>query len=224
MFIEYSKGKRKMANKLSEKIMNYLNPNSKIYWDNLYTSELNHGKIRQDRTILKLLSILGGKKNILDFGSGPGGNVKLLSQHLKNTNFTLLDHSTQVIDYAKHHYLLECDENKNTFNYFTDLSQLPKQNFDAILSIEVFEHLKNYSEILEKLWELLNENGILIISVPVKGIRDRQREHINKFTINSMFKILSKYSNWVSISPRTYSGKSGILSTAFFYIIKNNKE
>lgn len=205
------------------KFKNIINPNTKDYWDNLYSSEISKGKIRQDSSVLKLLPILKDKKNILDFGSGPGGNIKLLSEHFHNTNFTLLDHSMQIIDYAKNQYLLSKDDNQNTFHYFTDLSQIQSQNFDAILSIEVFEHLKNYKVILETLWNLLKENGILIISVPVKGFRDRQREHINKFTIKSMFKILSECSQWVSISPRTFSGKSGVLSTAFFYLVKNTQ-
>jgi len=60
----------------------------------------------------------------------------------------------------------------------------------------------------------------MLISVPVKGIRDRNRQHVNKFTVKSMFKILTAYGEIVHIAPRTYSKRSGILSTAYFYVEK----
>ncbi len=206
--------------KLTGKIKKWFNPNTKEYWDNLYLSETEIGKIRQDKSVLRLVPLLENKKNILDFGCGTGGNVKLLSQQLSGKNFYLLDHSTKVLEFAENIYLKKKDDNGNCFHYFTDLSEINRTKFDAIISIQVLEHITDYSVVLNSFWELLEENGIMIISVPVRGWLDSNREHVNKFTVKSMLNILSEYSEWVQISPRTYSKRSGRLTTAFFYIIK----
>ena len=197
-----------------------LNPNTKDYWDKLYNQELENVKIRQDESVLKLIDILDIKERIMDFGSGPGGNTKLLSEKLTNKKFFLVDHSKTALDFAKKSYLGETDENKNQFYYYQNISDLNDQKVDAIITLQVLEHISNYKEIIDQLWDKLDKNGVLIISVPVKGIRDRHREHINKFTVKSMFAILTEYSDWVNISPRTYSSRSKILSTAFFSVIK----
>jgi len=208
-----------MKLKLVKSIKKLFNPGTKEYWDRVYASKILQGIIRQDKSLLKIIPLLKDKKNILDFGSGLGGNIKLLADELKDKNFFLIDHSIKAIEFARK-YLGDKDINGNSFYYFTDINSLSGKTLDAILSIEVLEHIKEYQEILDNLWNLLGKQGILIISIPVKGWRDRHRQHVNKFTIKTMFQILSKYSEWVHISPRTYSKRSGILATAFFYIIK----
>lgn len=203
--------------KLVKKIFN---PNTKEYWDNMYTSEISEGQVRQDKSTLKIIPLLKDKKNLLDFGSGPGGNIKLLACNLTNKNFYLLDYSLKAIEFAQNNYLGNRDTRGNSFYYFKDIDSVSEKSFDAILVLEVLEHIIDYQELLNSLWNLLEKSGILIISVPVKGLRDRHREHVNHFTVRSMFDILSKYSEWVHISPRTYSQRSGILACALFYIYK----
>lgn len=209
-----------MKLKLVKSIKKLFNPcTTKEYWDKVYASKISQGNIRQDKSLLKIIPLLKDKKNILDFGSGLGGNIKLLTDKLRDKNFFLIDHSIKAIEFARK-YLGDKDIHGNSFYYFTDINSLSGKTLDAILSIEVLEHIKEYREVLDNLWDLLEKQGILIISVPVKGWRDRHRQHVNKFTIKTMFQILSKYSEWVHISLRTYSSRSGILATAFFYIIK----
>ena len=207
-----------------KRIQNYLHPNTRDYWDNIYSSEIKAGKIREDRTVLRLIPLLSKKRNILDFGCGVGGNVKLLSQNLRDKNLHLLDYSTIAIDFARNEYLRHQDDRGNRFYYHTELEELSSGDtrFDAVISIEVMEHLEDYSRVLGILWDLLDADGVLAISVPVKGWRDRHREHANKFTVKSMFEILAEYSDWVHISPRTHSVKSGKLATAFFYVAKSS--
>ena len=208
-----------MKLKLVKSIKKLFNPCTKEYWDKIYASKISQGNIPQDKSLLKIIPLLKDKKNILDFGSGLGGNIKLLADKLRDKKFFLIDHSIKAIEFARK-YLGDKDIHGNSFYYFTDINSLSGETLDAILSIEVLEHIKEYQEILDSLWNLLEKQGILIVSVPVKGWRDRHREHVNKFTIKTMSQILSKYSEWVHISPRTYSSRSKILATAFFYIIK----
>ncbi|NOZ25943.1 MAG: class I SAM-dependent methyltransferase [Nitrospirae bacterium] len=208
--------------RILERLKKFRNRNTKEYWDSVYGSEIESGRIRRNSSILKLVPLLADRKDILDFGCGTCGDVKLLSQHLHGLNFHLLDHSHKAIEFARKQYLHDKDDNGNSFFYYTSLTEVAGMEFDAIISIQVLEHIDDYTSVLDSLWKVLKEGGLLVISVPVKGLRDRHREHVNKFTIKSMFEILAGYSEWVTISPRTYSNRSGILATAFFCIKKES--
>jgi len=74
----------------------------------------------------------------LDFGSGPGPTLSLLFEeagHIMN----IYDHF-----YAKDETVLN-------------------QSYDFITSTEVIEHLYKPSEVLDKLWDMLNRNGLLCV-------------------------------------------------------------
>jgi 2-polyprenyl-3-methyl-5-hydroxy-6-metoxy-1,4-benzoquinol methylase len=197
------------------------NPNTRKFWDRKYGKYIESHEVRSDGGHLqRFMELFSSRDTILDFGAGLGGNVQYLSRHLKNTHFILVDQSITSLDYARESILGERDESGNRFSYLTDLHEIPEQSVPLILSIEVLEHITDYRSILDTLWSKLQPGGILLISVPVKGIRDRNRQHVNKFTVNSMFRILVNYGKIVHISPRSYSNRTGKISTAYFYVIK----
>jgi 2-polyprenyl-3-methyl-5-hydroxy-6-metoxy-1,4-benzoquinol methylase len=191
------------------------------YWDRLYCTELEKGKLRSEpKHIERILGWIDGAKTVLDFGSGPGGDVKLLSKLLQNVQFTLVDHSRAALDYAREHVLSERDERGNTFHYAKTLAECPG-DYQAVLSFQVLEHLRGVDEVLAALWAKVAPGGLLLISVPVKGKRDHHREHINKYTVDSMLERLWKFSPQVMVTPRTYTSKHGRLATAFFHLTKS---
>jgi 2-polyprenyl-3-methyl-5-hydroxy-6-metoxy-1,4-benzoquinol methylase len=194
--------------------------NSADYWDRLYRKELEEGKLRSDpEQIVRILKWIDGAKTVLDFGSGPGGNVKLLSEQMQGVQFTLVDHSRAALDYARVQVLGEHDEHGNTFLYAESLDKCPG-DYQAVMSFQVLEHLRRVDEVLPALWAKVAPGGILLISVPVQGRHDHNREHINKFTVDSMLEKLWKFSPKVMVAPRTYSRKHGRLATAFFLTTK----
>jgi len=204
-----------------KKIRSFLNPNTKKRWEKKYGRYIDEKYIRSDgRHLLKFMHLFRKADAILDFGSGLGGNVQYLATHLENTRFILIDHSETSQDFVRNELLGNEDDKGNSFEYFLDLTEVPDQSIGLAMSIEVLEHITEYKEILDLLWAKLKPGGILLISVPVLGIRDRTRLHVNKFTINSMFRILTEYGETVHIAPRTYSKKSGRLSTSYFYVEK----
>ncbi len=74
----------------------------------------------------------------LDFGSGPGPTLSLM--------FEEKGHMMNIYDifYAKDEKVLE-------------------QEYDFITSTEVVEHLYKPKEVLDRLWSILNENGLLCL-------------------------------------------------------------
>ncbi len=204
-----------------KRIGSRLNPNTKKRWEKKYSRYIDENYIRSDgKHLLKFMHLFRRADSILDFGSGLGGNVQYLATQLKKTRFVLIDQSETSQEFARKKMLGTEDENGNTFEYHLDLTQVPDLSIDLAISIEVLEHITEYKEILDLLWGKLKSGGTLLISVPVLGIRDRTRLHVNKFTVNSMFRILTRYGETIHIAPRTYSKSSRRLSTAYFYVEK----
>lgn len=203
------------------KLSKRLNPNTKQFWEKIYSKHIDQKKIRSDgEHLLKFMPIFDKAESVLDFGGGLGGNLKYLSEQQKNTRFILVDHSETSLEFAKTQLLGEKDEQGNRFEYYTELEKIPDNSIQMVISIQVLEHITEYKAYMDHLWAKTAPGGTMMISVPVKGIRDRNRQHVNKFTVNSMFKILTAYGQIVHISPRTYSKRSGRLSTAYFYVEK----
>lgn len=197
------------------------NPNTEKYWDLKYAEKAADGIFRSDGEKLnRFMPAFHTAHSVLDFGGGLGGNLKHLASLLNNKKFILVEHSEFALRYAKNEYLGTKDDRSNSFDYHLDLSQLAPGSVDLVMSIEVLEHITEYNAVISGLWNLVAPGGHMLISVPVKGWRDRNREHVNKFTVKSMFGILSEYSEIVQISARSTSRRSGRLSTAYFCIGK----
>jgi SAM-dependent methyltransferase len=102
-------------------------------------------------------------ENVLDFGCGLGITVQLLRDKL-GLNAIGVDLSA---DFVETEYLHRCD--------LTDLlRKYPEGFFDAIYSIEVFEHLEHPGQILSMLGTLLKPGGKILINTGT-------REYLNKY-------------------------------------------
>lgn len=201
-----------------------MNPNTKQFWDKKYGKYIAENRIRSDgKHLLKFMHLFENAGSVLDFGSGLGGNVQFLASQLNHKRFILVDHSEHSLEYARERLLGAEDDSGNAFEYYPDLSTIPEQSVDLVISIQVLEHITEYREILDRLWRVVKPGGGMLISVPVLGIRDRTRVHVNKFTLRKMFQMLVPYNEVVHISPRTYSKRSGRLSTAYFHVEKPAK-
>ena len=196
------------------------NRNTAAYWNEVYRFGIGEaGTENAGRHMERMARLLEDRERILDFGGGAGVAIAALARTLSGRRFCLVDHSEEAIRLATER-LGASDTRGNTFEYAGRLDDT-RAEFDAILCLEVLEHLSHYREILDQLWRRLRPGGLLLLSVPVKGWRDGHREHVNKFTVDSMFRILLNYSDWVQISPRSFSRK-GALSTAFFAVRKES--
>ncbi len=203
------------------KIATRKNPNTKQSWENIYKSHIEKKKIRSDGDrLLKFLPLFEKAESILDFGGGLGGNMKFISEQVKNTRFFLVDHSEVSLNFVKNELLGEKDDRGNSFEYHTSLKKIPDNSIQMVMSFQVLEHITEYKKFMDQLWSKITPGGTMLISVPVRGIRDRNKQHVNKFTVKSMFRILTAYDEIVHIAPRSYSKKTGKPTTAYFYLEK----
>ena len=118
--------------------------------------------IERGKFVLSIISKVRNCQNlkILDIGSGEGGTSEVLSQ----------DNILISFDMNKIRLLRQ----QNSFSNFNLLcgssSSLPFKNnsFDLIILQDVLEHLANRAELINSIYNLLNDNGMIYLSTPNK--------------------------------------------------------
>lgn len=109
-------------------------------------------------------SKLTKNKVVLDVACGTGyGSDYLIKNGAKK--IVGLDISGEAINYAKDNY-----KNSNLTFIVGDSTKLPFENeeFDAIVSFETIEHIKEYNKFLDECERVLKKGGIFICSTPNK--------------------------------------------------------
>lgn len=109
----------------------------------------------------KLFDLVGdySEKTILDLGCGIGVFSKDFSNRAKRV--VGIDISEKCIEYAK------INNNSDNIDYLTmDINNLNliKEKFDIVFSDMVFNYIEDYNKLLLNIYNLLNENGIVIFS------------------------------------------------------------
>ncbi len=119
---------------------------------------------------------LNTNNSVLDVGCGPGPLEIYLAKY-GFTNVDAIDFSDEGIKICKHH----CPH----FNYkvanITNLTDIyHDRKFDIVFSLQVLEHIEDHKNLLKQLYNLTNEDGLLIISVPWGKCKSNSR-HINNY-------------------------------------------
>ena len=107
--------------------------------------------------------MLEGKKEVLEVGCGDAFASRIVKQTVKN--LTVSDFDQVFIDDAKSR-----NDNDWPMTYLVhDMTEVPTgKKFDAIYSVDVFEHIdpKDEGKFLSNICKSLNPNGVVIIGTP----------------------------------------------------------
>jgi 2-polyprenyl-3-methyl-5-hydroxy-6-metoxy-1,4-benzoquinol methylase len=117
-----------------------------------------------------------GCKSYLDFGSGVGAGALLFAVHGLQT--TLADISSAALRFSTWRLGLR----KLPAGYI-DLKrcELPGEYFDFITAMDVFEHLSDPVEAVEKLWNALKPGGFLYGRISAEDDEDRPQHIVHDF-------------------------------------------
>ncbi|MEK7501060.1 MAG: class I SAM-dependent methyltransferase [Patescibacteria group bacterium] len=126
----------------------------------------------------------GQKFDILDFGSGTGGNFALLSRWGK----------VQGVEVSELAIELSCIKHQDMFVKHLKPKDpaLPfaESSFDLIVLLDVLEHIEDDLQILSDLNSLLKEQGRLLLTVPAHpwlwSSHDRVLGHFRRYTTSDI--------------------------------------
>jgi len=104
----------------------------------------------------------------LDYGSGIGTGGILFAQN--NFSVTLADISTTNLDFCRYRF-----KKRNLKAEFIDLKNqyLQDKRFDIITCFDVLEHTCEPIKIIISLVNALNDNGLLLLNIPISEDRNR---------------------------------------------------
>jgi len=172
--------------------------------------------------IRPLLQRLAKKSTILEIGCGSG----VLAAYLQKSghNVEVMDIDSSLIAEIKTHYGLT--------GYSGDIFKIAfGKTYDAVILNNVVEHLENPVSVLNRVYELLNNDGLLFMEVPNIGsfqfVLFKNRwfplqlpEHLYHFTVASLTMIAKKAGfrrEWYStFSPRI--SPAGYIASLFPFL------
>ena len=120
-----------------------------------------------EESMLKLYIDRADIKNgheVLDLGCGWGSFSLYVAERFPNLNITSVSNSNDQITYIQSEAYKRGLSNINALKMDVNNLQLD-QKFDRIISIEMFEHLRNYKLIFNSIYHLLKSDGRLFIHI-----------------------------------------------------------
>lgn len=158
---------------------------------------------------LFLSEAVGVGKKILDIGCRDG---ELTAYYAKGNDVLGVDVDSDALRRAEKKLGIKTQH----LDLNGSWDSLPQNHFDAVVAAEIIEHLYYPDVILEKILRVLNDDGILVGSLPnafslanrvrlflgqKKGTPLMDPTHINHFTHNEIQELLSRYFSEVMIVP-----------------------
>lgn len=158
----------------------------------------NTDKVEYFKGILSNLEFDFNNKRILELGPGEGDAIRAIKELWPRAQFTAVEKGLDLSDDFK-------DINIECHNMFLEdfLEKNNDSNFDYILMFDVIEHLITPKETMNKIFQLLKPDGILISSLPNSDSLSRRLfgklwpqykvEHINYVTKKSLIHFENKF-------------------------------
>ena len=145
-------------------------------------------------------STLVRNKRVLDVACGSGYGTAILAESGAASTIGM-DISDECVKYAKEHH------GAGGIIFITgngeDLSSL--EPVDVVVSFETIEHLHNPEKFLNELRRILRDNGVLVISTPIRqvgrlGDKPTNPFHLREWNSSEFNMLLSRYFGDVKLS------------------------
>ena len=130
------------------------------------TTSLNTAEENMLKLYVERLGIQNHQR-VLDLGCGWGSFTLFAAEKFPNSNFVAVSNSNDQIEFIKSTTKARSLENVQAIKQ--DMNDLSLEgSFDRIISVEMFEHMRNYGALLKKLGDhLLNDGKCLYIFLPI---------------------------------------------------------
>lgn len=163
---------------------------NKNFYHNYFEIEKSHWLMKVRRMIIKDVlqqNLTDPKKGkILDFGCGSGILVGELSR--EGYNSYGVDVSEEAIKFG------ELNGIKNIKAQGSHKLDYPNNYFEAVLSMDVLEHIEDESWVVKEIYRVLKPGGMFAVMVPAYmflwGVQDEVAHHYRRYTLTSLKKVL----------------------------------
>ena len=132
------------------------------FWD-AKTKNLDDSEILMLEKTIERADIIDGI-NILELGCGWGSLTFLMAKKFINSNITAVSNSNDQRQYIENKCKLNNIDNIKVIT--CDMNDFDiDDKFDRVISIEMFEHMRNYKLLLNKISSFLNPRGKLFVHI-----------------------------------------------------------
>ncbi|MBU3593278.1 class I SAM-dependent methyltransferase [Polynucleobacter sp. 71A-WALBACH] len=104
--------------------------------------------------------VVGGKTRFLDIGCGTGDFIRQISPN-SGLEITGSEIYLKGLSYAK-----KSQPDVDFIQFDVTQGVIKEQNFDMITAFDVIEHIENDNKALSNISQMMNQSGVLVISVP----------------------------------------------------------
>jgi 2-polyprenyl-3-methyl-5-hydroxy-6-metoxy-1,4-benzoquinol methylase len=151
-------------------------------------NQKNHWWFQGRKNIInKIIFRINFKKkiNILDFGSGSGVNVEMLTKYGR-------------VDLQEKNKIARLNlKKKKNFNKIYSSLKIKKNYYNLILVADVLEHVKKPKELLRILKKNIKKNGYILITVPAYqflfSTKDKALEHYRRYNKKTLKKTIDEF-------------------------------
>jgi len=126
-------------------------------------SSLDESESEMLRLTCKRAELVDGQ-DILELGCGWGSLTFYMAQNLPNSKITAVSNSNDQIKFIEKKCRKLRLKNIKTINADMNDFAIDKE-FDRVVSIEMFEHMRNYDELLKRIGSWLSQNGKLFVHI-----------------------------------------------------------
>ncbi|HSZ85709.1 MAG TPA: class I SAM-dependent methyltransferase [Puia sp.] len=132
------------------------------YWkdgvNDIDTSEKNMLQLTCERAELK------NGQDVLELGCGWGSLSLFMAAEFPQSNFTVVSNSRTQKIYIDEQAKLRNNTNLTVVTADMNTFTIDKK-FDRVVSVEMFEHMRNYEKLMKKISSFLKENGKLFVHI-----------------------------------------------------------
>lgn len=150
------------------------------HYEAIFANERTHWWYRVRRQLVRFLlhrHVPGSHPRVLDVGCGTGLLLQELSEHYDVTG---IDMSPQALALCKERGLTNVSLGSATAMNF------PDRSFDAILLLDVLEHIEDDNVVAKEMYRVLKPGGVAIVFVPafqfLWGVTDEASKHFRRYT------------------------------------------
>lgn len=148
----------------------------------------------------EVIKFLENDFKVLEIGFGEGYGTNLLSQYLDH--ITGLDVNKNAVNYASVKY----GEENCKFEYYNG-HKLPysDNHFDAVISFQVIEHIKDDNQFVNEIQRVLKNGGKAVMTTPNRNTRLEPGEepwnefHVREYSAAQLNELLSGYFSEVQV-------------------------